>query len=68
MVIEAVYCGGELLVLAVSTAGLTGLAPETGETVSLAVRGDCPPAQLVPGRLIYVLLDLDGQMRRAFVL
>lgn len=68
MVIEAAYCGGELLVLAVSTAGLTGLAPETGEMVSLAVRGDCPPAQLVPGRLIYVLLDLDGQMRRAFVL
>ncbi len=68
MVIEAAYCGGELLVLAVTAAGLTGLATETGETVSLAVRGDCPSEQLVPGRLTYVLLDLDGQIRRAFVL
>jgi len=67
-VIEAAYCGGELLVLAVTAAEITGLATETGETVSLAVRQDCPPEQLVPGSLIYVLLDLDGRIRRVFVL
>ena len=69
VVLEATCCGGELLVLAVTADILTGFAPETGETVSLRARGDyCPPGQLVPGQLVYVLLDLDGQIRQVFVL
>lgn len=67
-VIEAAYCGGELLVLAVTAAEITGLSTETGKMVSLAVRGDYPPELPAPGRLVYVLLDLDGQIRRVSVL
>ncbi len=59
--VEAVYCGGELLVQSVAGPYLLGVSMETGGEVRLALA--VPGQTLRPGRLVYVLLDLEGRVR-----
>ena len=58
--VEAVYCGGELVLTAVTPTHLAGVSPETGGIVVLPViAGLACPAR----GTVYVLLDLNGRVR-----
>lgn len=63
--IEAVYCGGELMVLESSPGGLIGWSPEIREVFHLPVRPGKALGYLRPGQSVYVLLDLEGRVRWA---
>lgn len=66
--IEAVYSGGELMVLESSPGTLTGWSPEMREVIKLPVRTGRALGCLQPGQGIYVLLDLEGCVRWAKIL
>lgn len=64
LVMEAVYCGGEMTVVSASPEALSGSIPETGAVLHLPVAASCRRPPFSPGDAIYVLLDLEGRIRR----
>jgi len=63
VVMEAVYCGGELRIISASPEFVTGFAPETGMVLCLPVAASCRRTWLSPGDAVYALLDLEGKIR-----
>ena len=63
--VEAVYCGGELMVLESSPGGFVGWSPEIKAVFHLPVRPGKTVEYLHPGQIVYVLLDLEGRVRWA---
>ncbi|MGQ9778413.1 MAG: hypothetical protein ACUVRM_00860 [Bacillota bacterium] len=66
--VEAVYYGGELVVEASFPEGLRGWSPERQMSFFLPVRKGLRLDGLRPGQMVYVLLDLEGRIRRFQVL
>ena len=62
-IIEAIYCGGELMLIEVGQDEMTGIAPDIPTPVTLPIADWRYVGHLVPGQSIYVLLDLTGRVR-----
>jgi len=66
--IEAAYYGGELVVESSSPYELRGWSPERQRSFSLKTRKGWTLGDLFPGQMVYVLLDLEGRIRRVQIL